>query len=302
MDNARCQEASIARNVTLTGMFLNIGLSGGKFFAGITGNSQVLIADAVHSLTDLTTDIAVLIGIKYWATPADEDHPYGHGRIESIITAFIAVVLFLIGCGIAYNGFVTALESDRQQPEFIALIAAFISVTTKEWLYRWTVKKGNQIGSSSVIANAWHHRSDALSSIPALIAVGLAMAHPDLAFLDSVGAIIVSLFIIKVSWTILKPVLIELSDKGASLQHVEAINAIAVKVDGVKEVHSIRSRRVGPRYFVDLHVLVDGNMSVQDGHEIARSVKHHIINTGPSVVDVVVHLEPFQTSSKKNSK
>lgn len=302
MGNGKENEAKVAKKVTWIGMFINILLSGFKFVAGILGHSQAMVADAVHSFSDLTTDVAVLIGIKYWASPADEDHPYGHERIESLVTAFIALALFAVGVGIAYNGLITAFEPDIKSPEAIALVAALISIITKEWLYRWTVKKGKEIDSSSVVANAWHHRSDALSSIPALVAVALAMAHPKLAFFDHIGAVIVALFIIKVSFDILKPVVQELSDRGATQSQVNTIDSIAMKVDGVKEVHSIRSRRVGSGYFVDLHVLVDGNMSVQDGHDIARSVKHELLDKGPKVLDVIVHLEPYETSSKKNNR
>jgi cation diffusion facilitator family transporter len=301
MDNGKHYEAIVAKKVTWTGMIVNIILSTFKFVAGILGHSQAMVADAVHSISDLITDVAVLIGIKFWASPADEDHPYGHERIESIVTAFIALALFAVGIGIAYNGIVTAFEPDIKSPEAIALIAAFVSIISKEWLYRWTVKKGIEIDSSSVVANAWHHRSDALSSIPALVAVALAIAHPSLAFFDHIGAVVVAMFIVKVAFDILKPVVMELSDRGASKSQVDAIDLIAMKVNGVKEVHSIRSRRVGSGYFVDLHVLVDGNMSVQDGHDIARSVKHELLDKGPKVLDVIVHLEPYQTSSKKNN-
>ncbi len=301
MDNRKQYEAIVAKKCTWFGMIINILLTGLKFVAGVFGHSQAMIADAIHSFSDLTTDIAVLVGIKYWASPADEDHPYGHARIESIVTAFIGVALFVVAFGIAYNGIKTAFEPDIKSPEAIALIAAFISIITKEWLYHWTVKKGKEIDSSSVVANAWHHRSDALSSIPALIAVALAMVHPALAFFDHIGAIVVSIFIIKVSWDILKPVIMELSDRGAPQSQVNSIDEIAINVAGVKEVHSIRSRRVGSGYFVDLHVLVDGNMSVQDGHDIARTVKHELLDKGPKVLDVIVHLEPYQTSSKKNN-
>ncbi|MEJ5361799.1 MAG: cation diffusion facilitator family transporter [Spirochaetota bacterium] len=301
MDNGKHYEAIVAKKVTWTGMIVNIILSTFKFVAGILGHSQAMVADAVHSISDLITDVAVLIGIKFWASPADEDHPYGHERIESIVTAFIALALFAVGIGIAYNGIVTAFEPDIKSPEAIALIAAFVSIISKEWLYRWTVKKGIEIDSSSVVANAWHHRSDALSSIPALVSVALAIAHPSLAFFDHIGAVVVAMFIVKVAFDILKPVVMELSDRGASKSQVDAIDLIAMKVNGVKEVHSIRSRRVGSGYFVDLHVLVDGNMSVQDGHDIARSVKHELLDKGPKVLDVIVHLEPYQTSSKKNN-
>lgn len=302
METCKEYEASVAKKVTWVGMGANIVLSGFKFFAGILGHSQAMVADAVHSFSDLTTDIAVLIGIKYWASPADEDHPYGHARIESIVTAFIGIALFAVGAGIAYNGITTAFDTDTKSPEAIALAAAIVSIAVKEWLYRWTVKRGREIDSSSVMANAWHHRSDALSSIPALVSVALAMAHPSLAFFDHVGAVVVAVFIIKVSFDILKPVVMELSDKGASQIQVSTIDSIAMKVDGVKEVHSIRSRRVGSGYFVDLHVLVDGKMSVQKGHDIAKSVKHALLDKGPKVLDVIVHLEPYQTSSKKNNK
>ncbi|HOM87621.1 MAG TPA: cation diffusion facilitator family transporter [Spirochaetota bacterium] len=301
MANEKHHEAYVARKVTWIGMIVNIMLSVFKLVAGIIGHSQAMVADGVHSISDLTTDAAVLIGIRYWSTPADEDHPYGHERIESLVTAFVGVALFIVGIGIAYNGIVTAFEPDIKSPELIALIAAFVSIVSKELLYRWTVKLGKEIDSSSVVANAWHHRSDALSSIPALLAVGLAMIHPKLAFFDHLGAVVVAIFIIKVSIDIMKPVIMELSDKGAPKPQISQIDSIVMGVEGVKEVHSIRSRRCGSGYFVDLHVLVDGNMSVQSGHDIARTVKYQLLDKGPKVLDVMVHLEPYQTSSKKNS-
>lgn len=286
-------DASVqTRRVTWIGIFVNVGLSMLKFFAGWLGHSQAVIADAFHSLSDLVTDFAVLLGLRFWSAPPDENHPYGHQRIETLVTTIIGVLLFAVGIGIGYNALATVRDSHVQPPGRIAMIGAFVSIVFKEVLYRWTVKVGRRIRSSAVIANAWHHRSDALSSIPALLAVGVAVLYPKWAFIDHIGALIVSLFIIKVSWDIVFPALSDLTDRAASEKDREHIRAIASAMEGVKSVHALRSRRAGSSYYVDLHVLVDGMMTVQRGHSISEQVKQAILDNRPDVVDVVVHLEP----------
>ncbi|MBU1693968.1 MAG: cation diffusion facilitator family transporter, partial [Verrucomicrobia bacterium] len=179
-------------------------------------------------------------------------------------------------------------------PGRIALIGAFVSIVLKEWLYRWTMAVGKRMKSPAVIANAWHHRSDALSSIPALAAVGVAVIAPRFAFLDHVGALIVSLFIIKVSWDIMAPALADLADRGGSDRERDQIAAIAISIQGVQSLHALRSRRVGSGLYVDLHLLVNGRMSVSHGHAISEQVKKAILEKGPDVLDVVVHLEPVE--------
>jgi cation diffusion facilitator family transporter len=285
--------AKDTRRITWIGLLVNLFLSAVKFVTGVAGSSQAVIADAFHSLSDIITDVAVLFGVRYWSAPADEDHPYGHSRIETIVTAFIAMALFAAGAGIGYNALSTIRDSNAAQPKIIAVIGAVFSIILKEVLYHWTLRVGRRLKSQALIANAWHHRSDAFSSIPALLAVVIASQVPGLAFIDQLGAFIVSLFIMKVAWSLFRPTLYELTDRGADFRDIERIKTIAMQVEEVKEVHAIRSRRHGSGYFLDLHILVDDEMTVRDGHEICNTVKRQLLDNGPDIIDVIIHLEPF---------
>ncbi len=288
------EQIHLIRRVTWVGMGINLFLSALKFTVGYIGESQAVIADAVHSLSDMTTDLAVIFGVKYWTAPADEGHPYGHRRIETIITAAIGVSLAAVALGIGYRSLTSVRAEHLAQPGWIALIGALVSVVAKEGIYRWTISVGRRTGSSSVSANAWHHRSDALSSIPAIIAVGAAIMSPKLAFLDHVGALVVSIFILKVSWDIGYPALSELSDSGASLKDLQEVTGMAAAVSGVLQVESVRTRRLGNGLHVDLHIKVDGELSVRSGHNIAGAVKRVLVDKGPDVLDVIVHVEPHE--------
>lgn len=213
-----------------------------------------------------------------------------------MITSFIGFVLVVIALGIGYNAIGTVRESQLTSPGIIAVTGSVFSIVFKEIVFQWTYRIGKQTKSSALIANAWHHRSDALSSIPVLAAVILANINPKLAYVDQIGALIVSLFILKVSWSIIKPSLKELADHGASEEERLKIEAIAMEIKDVKEVHAIRSRKTGPGFHVDMHVLVDPEMSVKDGHDIAEEVCTTLIKKGPDIYDVVVHLEPYETT------
>ncbi len=280
------------RRITWLGLILNAALSGFKFVVGYLGASQAIMADAVHSLSDMSTDVAVLLGVRFWSNPPDRDHPYGHWRIETLVTTLIGFVLAVVALGIGYETLSSVREPDLKQPHWIASTGALVSIVVKEILYRYTVLVGRRVKSGAVIANAWHHRSDAISSIPAFVAVLLALWRPELAFVDHIGAFVVSLFILKVSWDITKPALDNLMDRGVSVQDRAAIEAIVMGIAGVRATHALRSRRMGPGAFLDLHVLVDGHITVQQGHAIAEKVKQELIARGPDVADVVVHIEP----------
>ena len=282
------------KKVTWIGFFVNLILSLIKFAVGILGYSQAIVADAVHSVSDMVTDAAVLIGVKYWSAPPDKDHPYGHWRIETIITGFIGIGLAAVAVGIGYNAIATLKDHCMESPKWIAIIGALVSIIVKELLYHWNVKVGRKVKSSALVANAWHHRSDALSSLLALIAVGISVIKPQWAFVDHIGAIVVSFIILKVSWDIVFPALKKLSDSGVSAKDMEQIRSIALRVSGVKDAHAIRTRDAGHGIFVDMHVLVDGDISVSKGHSIAEKVRDEIINKGPDVLDVIVHIEPFE--------
>jgi len=280
------------QTVTWTGLFVNLFLAGTKFVVGSLGSSQAVIADAVHSLSDMSTDFAVLFGVRFWSAPPDANHPYGHKRLEALITVIIGVILAVAALGLGYHALSTTRDSHIKQTTWIAVLGPVLSIFLKEVLYRWTLTVGKQAKSSAVVANAWHHRSDALSSMPALIAVAASTINPEWAFIDHIGALIISLFILKVSWDILHPALAELTDHGASEKDRKAIYRIACQVEGVKGAHALRTRKFGSQLHVDLHVLVDPLMTVREGHLISEQVKTALMDRGPDIMDVVVHLEP----------
>jgi len=288
------QENREIRKVTWLGLFSNVFLALLKFILGILGKSQAVVADAVHSLSDMATDFAVLIGVKYWSAPPDKDHPYGHWRIETIITGFIGVALAAVAVGLGYNAITSLNKPCIATPSWIAIIGAAVSVIVKELLYRWNVNIGDKVKSSAMKANAWHHRSDAFSSIPALVAVGVAVIKPEWAVVDRIGAIVVAIIILKVSWDIVYPTLKTLSDSGVTAKEKEQIRAIAMEVQGVKDAHAIRTRDGGHGIFVDMHVLVDGNKSVSEGHEIAEKVREVLLKKGHNILDAVIHIEPYE--------
>jgi len=292
----RAEENREIKKVTWFGLVVNLVLATLKFVVGYLGHSQAVVADAVHSVSDTATDIAVLLGVKYWSAPPDKDHPYGHWRIETIITGFIGLALAAVAVGIGYHAIASIKETHIARPTWIAIIGAGVSIIIKEILYHWNVRVGKRVRSSAVIANAWHHRSDALSSIPALIAVAVSVINPAWAFIDHIGAIVVSLFILKVSWDIVYPSIMKLSDKGVSAKEKYEIKQLALSIPGVKDAHEIRTRSAGKGLFVDLHILVDGNLSVYDGHTIAEKVRDILLKSGPDILDTVVHVEPNESN------
>ena len=283
--------------VTLWGLVANLALSALKFVFGVLGSSQALVADAVHSLSDSATDVAVLVGAKFWTAPADAEHPHGHGRIETIITGLIGAVLAGVGIGLGYRAVVTLHHRDFTTPGWIAFATACISIVAKEALYRWTVHVGRRVRSSAVIANAWHHRSDALSSVPVAVAVLGTRIRPDWVFLDHIATVIVAVLILHAAWTITWPALRQLVDAGASDKERQRILALALETEGVRAVHKLRTRHIGLGLQTDLHVLVDPDLTVAQGHAIAGVVKERLLRFGPEVVDVLVHVEPYGSDS-----
>jgi cation diffusion facilitator family transporter len=280
------------RRVTLWGLVVNLVLSGIKFLFGVYGCSQALVADAVHSLSDSITDIVVLVGVCFWSAPPDESHPHGHGRIETLITFFIGILLAGVGIGLGYRAIATLHHQQTASPGWVAFFAACVSIAGKEWLYRWNVRVGRRIKSSALLANAWHHRSDALSSVPVAVAVLGTRIWPAWGFLDHVATVIVSVLILYAAWEISAPAFRQLIDAGASRKEREKIREIALSTEGVGSIHALRTRYIGPGLQIDLHVIVDGTLTVRRGHDIAGAVKRRLIEGGPDVVDVLVHIEP----------
>ncbi|MFH0912008.1 MAG: cation diffusion facilitator family transporter [Planctomycetota bacterium] len=287
------------RNVTLGGLLVNMGLAAFKFAAGVIGHSQAILADAVHTVSDFATDIAVLVGLRYWSKPEDAEHPYGHGRVEQLVSVILAAVLALTGVGIAYHAVTSLQEKHAQAPGGIALWAALVSIVCKEALYRWTAGVGRREKSSAVLANAWHHRSDALSSLPAFVSVALARYVPAWGFMDHVGAVVVAFFILQASVKIAFPSIGQLVDTAPPEPLRGALLAAVRSVEGVDVAHRLRTRYIGADIAVDLHIEVRPTLTVEEGHAIANQVSRVLRERFAEVVDVVVHVEPWGEHARK---
>ncbi len=293
------ERIALTRKVTVWGLVVNLLLSIFKFLIGLISGSQALIADSVHSLSDSATDVAVLVGAPYWSAPADRSHPHGHGRIETLITALIGVMLALVGIGLGYHALATIGQPKDSIPGWSAFIAALVSIGSKEALYRWNRRVGLQLRSSALVANAWHHRSDGLSSVPVAVAVLGEHIYPAWHFLDPVAALLVSILIFHAAYRIVRPALEQLCDVGVETETYHEILDLAREIDGVRTVHALRSRNVGSGWQVDLHVQVDAELTVQEGHDIAGRVKQHLLEKGTEIVDVLVHIEPYLPDEEK---
>jgi cation diffusion facilitator family transporter len=282
------------RKVTGICLGLNAILSLIKLIGGVFSSSQALVADGVHSFSDCITDIAILIGVRYWSLPPDSEHPYGHRRIETVVTVFVGFTLVIAAVAMGYNSVTSFGKKNLSSPGFFAVIAALISIISKESLFHWTRNAGKKIKSSALLANAWHQRSDALSSIPVALSVSLTQFDASLGYLDSIAALVVCLFILHAAWGIITPGIDQLIDRGASTEEIEKIRETVLNQDQVRDAHNIRTRYSGLGLQVDLHVLVDGTMTVEKSHHIAEQVKANLQSNTPNVVDVVVHIEPCE--------
>ncbi len=285
--------------VTIVGSMVNFLLLVFKFAAGILGHSAAMIADAVHSLSDFVTDIIVLVFVRISGKPQDKDHDYGHGKYETLATALIGVILVFVGLGIMWNG-LTAIWSFIKgeplgEPGMLALVAALVSIALKEILYRYTVWVGRRVDSQSVVANAWHHRSDAFSSIGTAVGVGGAiLLGPSWRVLDPVAAVVVSIFIIKVAVELIGPTVDELMEKSLPEDVENEILKAVVNVPGVSDPHNLRTRKIGNAYAVTVHVRMDGNLTVNQSHEKTRTIETGIRRIlGPGTF-VSVHVEPVK--------
>lgn len=278
--------------ITSAGLLLNVILSGGKIVGGIIGFSHALIADGVHSLADCFTDIAILVGAHFWTKPSDENHPHGHARIETMVSGFVGLVMMLTGLLIAWKSFRSIMNPATNPPGWIAFVIAIISIASKELLARWTLRMSKILKSPALAANAWHQRSDVLSSIPVAVVVLAARIEPTLIFLDGIGGAIVSLFILKLGMDILRPVLWQLSDSAAPPEIRDELEKIALSVNGVLDVHDLRTRFHGDGIQTDMHIVVDANLPMKKAFSILKSVEQALYHLGPGVTDVLVRLEP----------
>lgn len=285
--------------VTLIGSLVNAALIILKFIAGIVGRSSAMLADAVHSLSDFVTDVIVIVFVRISGKPSDKKHEYGHGKYETFATFIIGLLLALAGFGLMIGGIykISASLSGHSlpRPTMLALIVAIISIVSKEWLYHNTIRKGRETNSPAVIANAWHHRSDAISSIGTMIGVSGAMFLGDKwRILDPIAAIVVSLFIIKSGYDILRPCVSELLEASLPDDQQQEIMRLVKSVAGIQQIHNLRSRRVGNSVVIDLHACMDGSLTLYEAHSIAtlaeKAVKEHF---GSNTI-INIHMEPIK--------
>lgn len=267
--------------VTIVGSIVNFLLLVFKFFAGIAGHSAAMLADAVHSLSDFITDIVVIVFVRIAGKPEDKGHDYGHGKYETLATAIIGLLLLCVGFGIFWNGassIYTFLRGGQlESPGVVALVAALVSIVSKEILYQYTVIQGKKLNSQAVIANAWHHRSDALSSIGTAIGIGGAILLGDhWRVLDPVAAVVVSFFIMKVSVRLLIPCVDELLEKSLPEDVEKEIEQTVLSFPGVSQPHHLRTRRIGNYYAIELHVRMDGKITLEEAHSTATAIENKL--------------------------
>jgi cation diffusion facilitator family transporter len=278
------------RSITLWGVLLNLSLMALKIISGLLVESSALIADGIHSLSDLATDIVVLIGSRLSNRPADETHPYGHGRFETFTSIAIAVVLLSVSAGLVYSAAQAILKGGQKFPGSVVLIVAGVSVVSKEIIFRLTRRVAKATQSAALYANAWHHRSDAFSSVAVLAGGVSGMLGWGMG--DHVAAVIVGFMIMGVAGKILYDGLIELSEHSADKDTVAGIKRILSEEERIAGWHALRTRKLGGELFIDLHILVDAQISVRSGHEIATIVEERIEKGLKKPVNILVHVEP----------
>ena len=296
------REKSIYR-VTLAGSAVNVVLLVFKFVAGFLGGSAAMIADAVHSLSDFITDVIVLLFVKLSSKPEDSDHDYGHGKYETLATSLIGLALMFVGVMILYNGvcsIVSAIMGNPlPQPGMIALAAALVSIALKEWAYRFTVKVGRKCESQAVIANAWHHRSDALSSIGTAVGIGGAILLGEKwAVLDPIAAVVVSVFIIRTAWQLTKQSAGELLEQSLPADMEREIVDIVAREPMTSEVHHLRTRRIGSHIAIEMHLRMPGDISLYESHQHATNIEQKLRKRFGASTHIGLHVEPLKINGK----
>ena len=289
--------------VTLAGSIINMVLLAFKFVAGVVGGSAAMIADAVHSLSDFLTDIVVVVFVRISSKPQDSDHDYGHGKYETLATSLIGMALLAVGVMILYNGardIMRAIGGEQlPQPGMIALVAALVSIALKEWAYQFTVRAGKQIHSSALVANAWHHRSDSLSSIGTAIGVGGAIAlGSKWAVLDPIAAVVVSLFVIATAAKLLRQSADELLEKSLPQDIEREIVDIVGQEPVAGEVHNLCTRRIGSPIAIEMHVRMPGTHPLYESHHHASHIERRLRQRFGSNTHLSLHVEPMKVDGQ----
>ena len=285
------------RHVTVLGAVVNVVLTIGKIVAGVVGRSAAMVADGIHSLSDLLSDVVVIVFTRLSSKGKDKEHSFGHGKFETLATLIISVILVAVGASLMSSGVKSIIDvlggGVIPEPSYIALVAAAVSIVSKEWIYRVTVKVGKRVGSTVVIANAWHHRSDALSPIGSLVGIGGAILLGDKwTLLDPLASCVISVAIIVVAVKMALPSLAELLETALPPEVEEEIVSIASAVEGVRDVHELKTRRNGMSYIIDAHIVVSPDISIVEAHEIATAVEEALCARYGRETQLSIHVEP----------
>ncbi len=286
----------IANRVSTVSIVINVILSLVKVFAGLIAHSTALISDAVHSLSDVISTVAVIAGVNLGERAADEEHQYGHERIESVFGIVLSMLLFATGIGIgisALNSVIQGLYKNADTPGVLALAAAVLSVVVKEWMYHYTIHAANKVSSTALKADAWHHRSDALSSVGSFI--GILFARMGFPVCDPIAGIIICLFIVKAAWDIFREAVDQMVDKSADEETYNAICSVILSQEGVLSVDSLKTRLFGSRIYVDAEIGCDGEWTLYQAHYTAECVHNKIEENFPDVKHCMVHVNPKNT-------
>jgi cation diffusion facilitator family transporter len=288
----------ITQRVTLTGAAVNAVLASLQIFFGLLGKSQALLADGIHTLSDLSTDFIVLYASRRSSKAADKDHPYGHGRIETLASMVLGGILVMVGIGIGIRGVEAVISPSSSNPEAITIFFAGLAIVAKEGLYRYTLRAARATHSSMLEANAWHHRSDALSSI--VVVIGISAQIMGIPYMDAVAAIIVACMISWMGLRLGRKALSELIDTGLDLELIEQVRTAMQANSSVIGVHNLRSRSMGGLGYLDAHIEVDSRLTVSEAHYIAHRIEHQVKKRFPKIIDVQIHIDPLDDKIRES--
>ena len=284
----------IIKKVTLVGALVNSALAASQIVFGIIGQSQALLADGFHTLSDLATDIIILVAIRHSSKAADEDHPYGHARIETLASVTLGIILIGVGLGIGYRGIVSIFSPIGVNPDTITLLFAGLAIFGKEFLYHYTIRASKLVYSNLLESNAWHHRSDAVSSI--IVLIGISAQILGIPHMDAVAAVLVAAMISTIGFRLMRKALNELIDTSLDFELVDNIKTFMLNNECIRAVHSLRTRSMGGQGYIDAEIRVNPRLTVSEAHYIAFSLERQIKVKFPQIIDVRIHVDPLAES------
>ena len=290
------QRQQTTQRVTLVGAAVNCLLAALQIVFGLLGKSQALLADGLHTISDLSTDFIVLYASKRAAREADASHPYGHGRIETLASLLLGAILTLVGVGIGFRGAESIVQPPQTGPEAITIFFAFLAIIAKESLYHYTLRAARAVHSTMLETNAWHHRSDALSSVVVLI--GITAQVLGVPYMDAIAAIIVAVMIMIMGFRLGRQALSELIDTGLDFDLVDEVRAAMLADTSVVGIHNLRTRSMGGQGYIDAHIEVDSDLTVSEAHYIAHKIEHRVKKQFPKIIDVQIHIDPLDDAIK----